>query len=122
MKFYRLWCSLISGWLVFSFVGFFVHAAIAGPQEKIESSERCTVCGMFVAKYPNWVTQLCYVDGSVKFFDGTKDLMAHYFDPASFGLARRGDNRFHAASAGHGKPLPRRIRGVGPRRRRAGGV
>ncbi|MBI4793205.1 MAG: nitrous oxide reductase accessory protein NosL [Deltaproteobacteria bacterium] len=57
----------------------------AAPLDKAGSSERCVVCGMFVAKYPNWVTQLLDKTGKVRFFDGVKDLMAFYFAPASFG-------------------------------------
>jgi nitrous oxide reductase accessory protein NosL len=57
----------------------------AAPPDKVGSSERCVVCGMFVAKYPNWVTQLSDKTGKARFFDGVKDLMAFYFDPASFG-------------------------------------
>ena len=55
------------------------------PQEKIDSGYRCAVCGMFVAKYPNWITQIRDQRGKVRLFDGVKDLMAFYFDPASFG-------------------------------------
>jgi len=36
--------------------------------------ERCAVCGMFVAKYPNWVAAVVETDGSRRFFDGPKDL------------------------------------------------
>jgi len=57
----------------------------AQPQEKIDNTSRCAVCGMFVAKYPNWITQLRDSAGKIQLFDGVKDLMAFYFDPASFG-------------------------------------
>lgn len=76
------------GWLtVMLFFAVFVCAApvFAEPVDKIGSGERCAVCGMFVAKYPNWVTQIRDNAGNVKFFDGVKDLMAYYFDPGSFG-------------------------------------
>jgi nitrous oxide reductase accessory protein NosL len=55
------------------------------PTEQVGGGERCVVCGMFVAKYPNWVTQLRDKTGKVRFFDGVKDLMAFYFAPASYG-------------------------------------
>jgi len=57
----------------------------AEPQDKIDNTSRCVVCGMFVAKYPNWVTQIRDSAGNVQLFDGVKDLMAYYFDPGSFG-------------------------------------
>ena len=36
--------------------------------------DRCAVCGMFVAKYPNWIATIVHVDGSRLYFDGPKDL------------------------------------------------
>ena len=36
--------------------------------------DRCAVCGMFVAKYPNWIATITDADGSSQFFDGPKDL------------------------------------------------
>ncbi|MBC8318797.1 MAG: nitrous oxide reductase accessory protein NosL [Desulfobulbaceae bacterium] len=69
-------------------IGIFLspQAVSAGPPEKVESTERCPVCGMFVAKYPNWVTQIQYTEGHPKYFDGVKDLMAHFFSPAAYGF------------------------------------
>ena len=46
---------------------------------------RCSVCGMFVAKYPNWLTQIHYDDQKqVQFFDGVKDMMVFSFNPEKF--------------------------------------
>lgn len=42
--------------------------------------EKCPVCGMFVAKYPDWVAVLRFKDGSVLAFDGPKDLFTAYLD------------------------------------------
>ena len=42
-------------------------------------TDRCPVCGMFVAPYPDWVATIQFEDGSQLFFDGAKDLMKHYF-------------------------------------------
>lgn len=36
--------------------------------------DRCSTCGMFVAKYPSWVATIVFVDGSSRHFDGPKDL------------------------------------------------
>ena len=58
---------------------------LAQPSKEISPQERCPVCGMFVAKYPNWITQVRLNNTTVKFFDGVKDLMAFHFNPASFG-------------------------------------
>lgn len=51
---------------------------------KIEETDKCPVCGMFVKKYPRWVAQIIYTHDkhTHKFsFDGVKDLMKFYFDP-----------------------------------------
>jgi nitrous oxide reductase accessory protein NosL len=44
-----------------------------GPKDK------CPVCGMFVAKYPDWVAEVLFRDGTHAFFDGTKDMFKYYF-------------------------------------------
>ncbi len=38
------------------------------------AAEKCPVCGMFVAKYPDWVTEIVFRDGGHAVFDGPKDL------------------------------------------------
>lgn len=58
---------------------------IAG--KNVNEKSRCPVCGMFVAKYPQWLTQINMSDGSVEVFDGVKDMMAYYFSPQQFGAA-----------------------------------
>ena len=35
---------------------------------------------MFVAKYPDFVDQIVFKDGTHAFFDGVKDMMKYYFD------------------------------------------
>ncbi len=40
--------------------------------------DRCPVCGMFVAPYPNWIAQIEFNDGSREFFDGPKDMFRYY--------------------------------------------
>jgi copper chaperone NosL len=57
----------------------------AAPDNNITAETRCPVCGMFVAKYPNWVSQIRLADGTVLTFDGVKDMLAYYFEPAKFG-------------------------------------
>jgi nitrous oxide reductase accessory protein NosL len=41
--------------------------------------DKCPVCGMFVAKYPDFIAQVIFRDGAVFHFDGVKDLMKFYF-------------------------------------------
>jgi nitrous oxide reductase accessory protein NosL len=51
--------------------------------------DKCPVCGMFVAKYPDWVAEVLFKDGSYAVFDGVKDLMKYWFDMASYGKGRQ---------------------------------
>ncbi|MGB3209524.1 MAG: nitrous oxide reductase accessory protein NosL [Desulforhopalus sp.] len=62
----------------------------AGPKagEGVNKESRCPVCGMFVEKYPQWLTQINMSDGSFEVFDGVKDMMAFYFSPQQFGVAQ----------------------------------
>jgi copper chaperone NosL len=55
-----------------------------GPREK------CPVCGMFVAKYPDWLAGVVLRDGSRRWFDGAKDLLRFWLDPGRYlpGLGR----------------------------------
>jgi nitrous oxide reductase accessory protein NosL len=61
-------------------------SAFAEAVEEIAEDSRCQVCGMFVAKYPNWVTQIHSADGKVTFFDGVKDMMVFYFNSDKYGV------------------------------------
>ena len=41
--------------------------------------DRCPVCGMFVAPYPEWIATIVKADASQIFFDGCKDMFRYYF-------------------------------------------
>jgi len=58
-------------------------AARPGPGDK------CPVCGMFVAKYPEFVAGAVFRDGSRAWFDGVKDLMKFYFRPGAYQPGRK---------------------------------
>ena len=45
----------------------------------------CPVCGMLVAKYPNWVAIVEHEGGRARFFDGAKDLFKYHFDGPKYG-------------------------------------
>ena len=42
--------------------------------------DTCPVCGMFVAKYPEWTATVLYKDGHAHHFDGAKDLFKYLLD------------------------------------------
>lgn len=58
-------------------------APMPGPKDK------CPVCGMFVAKYPDWVATATFRDGSIRFFDGAKDCFRYLLQPAGSGARQR---------------------------------
>ncbi len=47
---------------------------------KPSSKDKCPVCGMFVAKYPDFLAEILFKDGSSAFFDGTKDMVKYYLN------------------------------------------
>ena len=51
--------------------------------------DKCTVCGMFVAKYPDWVARITFRDGSHAFFDGPKDLFKYYHDLVKYNPTKK---------------------------------
>lgn len=57
-------------------------SAHAGQQEAIKPAkkDKCPVCGMFVAKYPDFVSEIIFHDGSYAVFDGAKDMFKYYLN------------------------------------------
>lgn len=59
------------------------HAA-SSPSPK----DKCPVCGMFVAKYPDWVVVATFKDSTTYFFDGAKDFFTWYHNMKKFTPSR----------------------------------
>jgi nitrous oxide reductase accessory protein NosL len=57
-------------------------AGEAGP--KPGERDKCPVCGMFVAPYPDWTAAVVFGDGGTVFFDGPKDMFKYLFDMSSY--------------------------------------
>jgi nitrous oxide reductase accessory protein NosL len=75
-----LWLALLPAW--------------AGENRPLKPGpkDKCPVCGMFVAKYPDWVAQIHTKDGGVFFFDGAKDMFKAYYNGEKYlGGKRAGD-------------------------------
>ena len=62
------------------------------PIVTIKKTDRCPVCGMFVYKYPKWVAQIVFKDGSYYFYDGAKDMFKHIFDTAKYTPGKSAQN------------------------------
>ncbi|MFZ5775439.1 MAG: nitrous oxide reductase accessory protein NosL [Thermodesulfobacteriota bacterium] len=80
----------LSAWIGFAILLAILPASqtLAAPASEPAEKERCPVCGMFVAKYPDWVTQVRLADGKTLYFDGVKDLLVFHLDPAGYGGKR----------------------------------
>jgi nitrous oxide reductase accessory protein NosL len=62
----------------------------ADPQPiKPSAKDKCPVCGMFVAKYPDFLVQVVFKDGKRAFFDGTKDMFKYYFNLTKYNPAKK---------------------------------
>jgi nitrous oxide reductase accessory protein NosL len=66
-------------------------AASAGerPPVKPTASDKCPVCGMFVAKYPDFVAQVIYRDGAYAVFDGAKDMFKYLQNLRAYAPSRQ---------------------------------
>jgi len=56
---------------------------------KPSPKDKCPVCGMFVAKYPDWIAAIRFRDGSAAFFDGAKDMFKYYFDLKKYNPSKK---------------------------------
>lgn len=50
--------------------------------------DKCPVCGMLVAKYPHWVAEIVFKDGTYVTFDGAKDMFKYYFNIQKYNRAK----------------------------------
>lgn len=53
--------------------------------------DTCPVCGMFVAKYPEWVATVVYEDGHADHFDGAKDMFKYLADMEKWAPGRHAE-------------------------------
>jgi nitrous oxide reductase accessory protein NosL len=56
---------------------------------KPTQKDKCPVCGMFVAKYPDFLAEIIFKDGSYAVFDGTKDMFKYYFNLKKYNPKKR---------------------------------
>ncbi len=63
-------------------------AALGGEPPRPAPGDKCPVCGMFVAKYPDWIGRVELTDGTRLVFDGAKDLFRFVLDPGRWLPAR----------------------------------
>ncbi len=79
----RTLLNIVLGCLLFACPAPAAQKSPAGPPPKA----KCPVCGMFVAKYPEWVCSISFRDATAVYFDGPRDLFAFYLVPAKYAPA-----------------------------------
>jgi copper chaperone NosL len=55
---------------------------------KASKTDKCPVCGMFVAKYPDFLAQIIFTDGTYALFDGAKDMFKYYFNLKKYNASK----------------------------------
>jgi copper chaperone NosL len=77
--------------MVLSVVVFILVGGLAGPAfadqytpMAVTVEHKCPTCGMRVASFENWHTQIVYDDGTNDAFCAVKCLMAFYFEPSTY--------------------------------------
>lgn len=83
----------VKKFIICIFLFLFTDGSLWGAAEikagKPTPADKCPVCGMFVAKYPDFVAQVVFKDGTSPFFDGVKDLMKFYFASAKYNPSKK---------------------------------
>src|SRR3990172_11915253 len=70
------------------FAGAAAYAAERPPAPPGEK-EKCPVCGMFVARYPDFLSAVRFRDGGHAWFDGPKDMFRYILGMKRYAPARR---------------------------------
>ena len=67
-----------------------VPLSVAADKKPVEvrKSDKCPVCGMFVAMYKNWRAQIIFADNSYAVFDGPKDMFRYYLNVKKYNPAK----------------------------------
>jgi len=79
----------LAGWIAAA-AALLLLAAAPGPLAPKPGPEaKCPVCGMFVARYPDWVAGVVFRDGTAAYFDGAKDLFKFLLHPERHGNGRK---------------------------------
>ncbi len=70
---------------------FAYYPAFANERQPIKPKpkDKCPVCGMFTAKYPDFLAQIIFKDGSYITFDGSKDLFKYHIKLTSNNHTRK---------------------------------
>jgi len=84
-KLFKLMVIIIAAFMVVTSLAF------AGDLKplKVDPKDKCPVCGMFVAKYPDFTAQIRFRDGSTFHFDGAKDMFKYYLNLSRYAPGKK---------------------------------
>jgi nitrous oxide reductase accessory protein NosL len=80
---------IIPAAVLFCLLAVYVSGAADKGAGTAPAGAKCPVCGMFVAKYPDWTATVRFKDGTISYYDGPKDMFSHYFDTARYTPGKR---------------------------------
>jgi copper chaperone NosL len=83
------WFLILTALCLLSFLSPSSLGAAERGAPKPAARDKCPVCGMFVAKYPDWLAAVRLRDGSHVFFDGAKDMFKYLHDQKKYDPVRR---------------------------------
>ena len=80
--------------IIAAFIWFFSLPLWSGDADPLMPGpkDRCPVCGMFVAKYPDFIAIISFNDGTRVFFDGVKDMMKYYLNLRKYAPSKKAEN------------------------------
>ncbi len=84
--------GFISGFVIAAALLLYISGAAQAVERKpvaVKKSDKCQVCGMLVAGYPNWISQIIFKDGTYAFFDGPKDMFKYYFNIGKYNPSKK---------------------------------
>ncbi len=85
----------VSLYIFFLFLFFSAIAPAWGEEKKAlkpSQKDKCPTCGMFVAKYPDFITGIWFKDGNYAFFDGAKDMFKYYLNLKKYNPTKKGSD------------------------------
>ena len=68
---------------------FSVSLAAERKPAEVKKNDKCQVCGMLVAGFPTWISQVVFNDGTYALFDGPKDMFRYYFSIGKYNPAKK---------------------------------
>ncbi len=82
-------------WILVAMISISLAVGALAEEKKVlapSGTDKCAVCGMFVAKYPNWACVILFRGGSPAWFDGPKDMFTYYLDIGKFNPGKNRSN------------------------------